>query len=68
MTQRNLLPCDIVVLPEPALAQSAIQASAQLLMLGSAQFTLKDGVYFPHLSLYMLKLGVSELERAAAAL
>lgn len=57
----NSIPCNIVLLPNTDIAQKAIVASRQLATLGSL-FTLKDGEYFPHASLYMTQLRVADLE------
>lgn len=47
--------CDVVLLPDITVAQKAITASKQLGTLGSL-FELEDGKYFPHVSLYMMRL------------
>lgn len=61
------MPCDIVLLPSPELAQRAIALSKQLEQYGS-RFTLKDGVYFPHISLYMVQLKQDDLEKVKTTL
>ena len=53
--------CDIVLLPSPELAQKAVNLSQQLSKFGS-QFVLKDGEYFPHLSLYMVRLKIDDIK------
>jgi hypothetical protein len=63
----NSIPCDIVLLPNPELTQKAIALSKQLEKYGS-RFTLKDGVYFPHISLYMVQLKQDDLEKIKTAL
>lgn len=52
-------PCNVVLLPKPELSQKAIDLSAQLQTHGSF-FTLKDGAFFPHISLYMLQLKIAD--------
>ncbi|HEU5122208.1 MAG TPA: DUF1045 domain-containing protein [Candidatus Saccharimonadales bacterium] len=52
--------CDIVLLPSTDLAQKATTLSEQLSQFGG-QFVLKDGEYFPHLSLYMAQLKNDDL-------
>lgn len=54
------LPYNIVILPTDNLAQKAINVSQQLQQFGTL-FTLKDGEYFPHVSLYMVQLNVTSL-------
>lgn len=61
------IPCDVVLLADPRLAAKAIKTSEQLESLGS-HFTLKDGSYYPHASLYMFQLGVDDIEEAKQAL
>jgi len=63
----NSIPCDIVLIPGPVIAQKAIALSKQLEQHGS-RFTLKDGVYFPHVSLYMVQLSRDDLEKVKIAL
>lgn len=57
----NSIPCNIVLLPTTDLAQKAIQSSQKLEQFGSL-FTLKDGAYFPHASLYMTQLKTADLD------
>jgi hypothetical protein len=57
----NSVPCSIVLLPNSDIAQKAITVSQQLAQLDSL-FTLKDGEYFPHASLYMTQLKVADLD------
>lgn len=56
------IPCDIVLLPEKALADKAISASNQLQELGSL-FLLEDGKCFPHMSLYMFQLDTDDIPK-----
>lgn len=56
----NSIPCDVVILPDPLLANFAVSASHKLQDFDSF-FVLKDGKYFPHVSLYMLQLKVDDL-------
>lgn len=49
------LPCDVVLLPSPELAAKAIDAS-KLLEEFDSLFTLKDGEFYAHMSLYMFQL------------
>ena len=54
--------CDVVILPEPLLANRAISASQKLQQF-DGYYTLEDGVCFPHTSLYMLELKVEDIPR-----
>jgi len=54
------IPCNIVLLPNSDIAQKVTTVSQQLAPLGSL-FTLRDGEYFPHASLYMTQLKVADL-------
>ena len=65
--QPTSLPCNLVLLPEPALAERAMQLSQRLAHHGT-YFTLKHGEYFPHLSLYMTQLKIDDLPRVSALL
>ena len=56
------IPCDVVILPNPLLAEFAIAASQKLQQFDSF-FTLLDGEYFPHASLYMLQLKTVDLPK-----
>lgn len=62
----NIL-CDIVVLPNPALKDAAIDKSTELSVQGS-YFKLGSEVCVPHVSLYMLQLAVPDLSRAESIL
>lgn len=61
------IPCDVVILPDDQLATMAIQASKKLEPYGS-RFTLEQGKYYPHSSLFMLQLKTSDLEQVKASL
>lgn len=62
------LPCDIVLLPEPDIAAKAIAVSQRLGTQFDALYTLKDGAYFPHMSLYMTQLKLDGLDNVKALL
>lgn len=49
------IPCDIVLLPASELAIKAIEASKATRQYDSF-FTLENGAYYPHMSLYMFQL------------
>ncbi len=55
------LPCDVVILPNPLLAERAITASNKLSKFDSL-FTLKMGDCYPHASVYMLQLKTESLD------
>lgn len=61
------LPCDIVLLPSAELAQKAIEASNQTKRFESF-FTLEDGKYYPHMSLYMFQLDEADVPRVEEVL
>ena len=61
------LPCDIVILPAADLAVKAMATSKQLEQFDTL-FTLRDGAYFPHASLYMTQLKVSDLDKVKGLL
>lgn len=61
------MPCDIVLLPENSLAERAIAASQSLEQYGTL-FTLKNGEYYPHASLYMFQLAVVDVDRVEAVI
>lgn len=63
----NSIPCGIILLPNSALVQKTIALSGYLENYDSL-FTLKEDVYFPHISLYMAQLKQNELERVKAIL
>lgn len=54
---------DIVLLPDRDIAQKAVAASQSLLKFGGL-FALDDGSYFPHVSLYMLRMRSDRLGTA----
>ena len=57
----NSIPCDIVMIPDTDVTNSAILLSKRL---GKYEtyFTLKDGEYYPHVSLYMVQLDMSKID------
>lgn len=61
------IPCDIVILPTDGIAKKAIDLSKQLEQHGTL-FTLEDGAYFPHASLYMTQLRVVDLDKVSSIL
>lgn len=63
----NSIPCNIAILPEPSLAEKDIALSQQLESFGT-RFTLKDGAYYPHASLYMVQIKLSDIDNVKAAL
>lgn len=61
------LPCDIVLLPSSELATRAIQASKATKQYESF-FTLEDGKYYPHMSLYMFQLNETDIAKVEEVL
>lgn len=61
------IPCDVVILPSPLLADIAISASQRLAQFDNL-FVLEDGKYYPHASLYMLQLKTEDLDKARTLL
>ncbi len=61
------LPCDIVILPTDGLAQRAVNLSERLAQ-HDTLYTLKDGLCYPHASLYMTQLKVEDLDKVKAML
>lgn len=59
--------CDIVLLPSPQLASLAYKTSARLKDKNTF-FTLKEGEYYAHASLYMVQLDVDSIEKVEQAL
>lgn len=57
------LPCNVVILSDDDLANKAISLSQNLASNGTL-FTLKDGEFYPHVSIYMLQLKDSDFFRA----
>ena len=57
----NSIPCDIVMIPDTAVTKRFVSLSEQL---GENQtyFTLKEGEYYPHASLYMVQLDMSKID------
>jgi 2'-5' RNA ligase len=58
------IPCNIVILPSTNIAEKAIAASQLLAQKYPTFFTLKDGEYYPHVTLYMTQLKLADLDRA----
>lgn len=58
----NSIACDIVLLPSKDLAEKAIDASQKLQKHGSL-FTLEDGKFYPHMSLYMFQLNTEDISK-----
>lgn len=58
---------DVVLVPPKHIAAKAIEASRQVESLGT-KFTLQDGVLFPHLSLYIVQLDDSNLDKVQSIL
>lgn len=56
-----------MLLPDDALARQAI-VSSQALRRPDSVFTLEDGKYYPHLSLYMLRLKLGDIPAVAESL
>lgn len=59
--------CDIVLLPNETLAEQAVSVSRDL-QRPDTVFTLEDGKFYPHLSLYMVRLKQSDIKNAADTL
>jgi len=65
---KNDLPVyDVVLIPPKSIYLASIAISQQLEHFGT-EFTLQDGVFYPHLSIYMANLTPENLEQAKAAL
>ncbi len=58
---------DVVILPNADIAEKTINASESLKNL-DCYFTLQKGKYFPHISLYMLQIKETDLDKARAML
>lgn len=56
------LPCDIVLLPSLELANKAIEASNAARQYEN-YFTLEDGKFYPHMSLYMFQLNEADIPK-----
>lgn len=63
----NNLSCDVVLFPNPLLAELAVISSKKLSELDSL-FQLEDGKCYPHVSIYMLQLKTDDLERVGKLL
>jgi len=61
------IPVDVVILPSDELAEKAIDVSQKLEQFNGA-FTLEDGKFYAHSSLYMLELDESKIGEAKALL
>lgn len=61
------LPCNIVLLPSSELANKAIEASNATRQYDSF-FTLEDGRYYPHMSLYMFQLDEADISKVKEVL
>lgn len=61
------IPCDIVLLPSVELAHKAIEASKATKQYESF-FTLEDGKYYPHMSLYMFQLNEADVSKVEEVL
>lgn len=59
--------CDVVLIPPKEVGSQAVKASRTLSKLGGS-FVLEDGAFYPHLSLYILRLKFDSMERASALL
>jgi 2'-5' RNA ligase len=57
------LPCDVVLLPSAELASKAMEASKSLSKKYNSFFTLEDGKYYPHMSLYMFQLNEDDIPK-----
>lgn len=55
------VPCNVVLLPDAELAESAIRCSADLQDLG-VHFALAVGAFYPHVTVYMLQLRSNDLD------
>lgn len=63
----NSIPCNIVITPEPALAEKAIALSRKIEGFGT-RYTLKDGVFYPHISLYMVQFKLEDIDNIKTVL
>lgn len=63
----NSLPCDVVLLPSSELANKAIEASKATKQFESF-FTLEDGKFYPHMSLYMFQLDEADISKVGEVL
>lgn len=68
MLAMESIACSIVIGPEPNLSRRTIELSRKLKQGHETLFTLQDGVYHPHVSLYMLQLKVADLTKAEVLL
>lgn len=61
------IPCDIVMIPDTNIAD-AVTALSQQFSVSDTYFTLQEGSYFPHASLYMVQIDTDRLEEISAKL
>lgn len=66
-TDKQTIPCDVVLLPEGSQATEAIRCSELLAMQGGL-FRLDNEYFYAHASLYMFKLAVGRLAECTEAL
>lgn len=57
------IPCDLVLLPSKELADKAIEVSGVISQHHDSFFTLKNGEFYPHMSLYMFQLDEADIPR-----
>lgn len=57
------LPCDVVLLPSAELASKAVETSNALSKQYDSFFTLEDGKFYPHMSLYMFQLDENDIAK-----
>ena len=55
------MPCDIVMIPDADITNRVVSLSEQLGK-NETYFTLKEGEYYPHASLYMVQLDMSKID------
>ena len=56
----NSIPCDVVMIPDEEVTNRFVSLSEQLGE-NETYFTLKEGEYYPHASLYILQLDMSKI-------
>lgn len=57
----NSIPCNIVMIPDADVTNRVVSLSEQLGE-NETYFTLKEGEYYPHASLYMVQLDMSKID------
>jgi len=67
MAKMESRPCNVVLLPCKPLADKAIEIS-EILRSDETLFTLQDGNFYPHISLYMLELRVDDCKKVQEVL